>query len=107
MTLIIRDQLVSPPSWFASYRDLTLYCAIFLHLDIVLESDQIDAYYRWIKPRGGMDFVKDFVRPGSENGLHLDIEYNYPCSVVTDRIAPENVERLITQIRGAWRWSVS
>ncbi len=101
MTLIIRDQLVNPPSWFASYRDLTLYCAIFLRLDIVLESDQIDAYYRWIKPRGGMDFVKDFVRPGSEDGLRLDIEHNYPRSVVTDRIAPENVDRLIRQIRAA------
>ena len=29
MTLLIRDQLTCPPTWFASYRDLTLYCAIF------------------------------------------------------------------------------
>jgi hypothetical protein len=101
MTLIIRDQLVVPPSWFASYRDLTLYCAVFMKLDIVLESAEIDQYYRWIKPRGGMDFVKDFVRPGSEDGLHLDIEHNYPRSVITDRIAPENVHRLIRQIEVA------
>jgi len=101
MTLIIRDQLVNPPTWFLSFRDLTLYCAVFLRLDVVVESDQIDVYYRWIKPRGGMDFVKDFVRPGTEDGLHLDIEPHYPRSVVTDRIAPENVSRLIQQIRGA------
>jgi hypothetical protein len=101
MTLIIRDQLVNPPTWFLSFRDLTLYCAIFLRLDVVVESDEIDTYYRWIKPRGGMDFVKDFVRPGTENGLHLDIHAQYPRSVVTDRIAPENVDRLIQQIRSA------
>ena len=99
MTLIIRDALVNPPTWFASFRDLTLYCSIFLHDEIVIESDDVDAYYRWIKPRGGMDFVEDFVRPGAEDGVHLDLELNYPRTVVTDRIAPENVHRLIAQIR--------
>jgi hypothetical protein len=52
-----------------------------------------------MRPRGGLDFVKDFVRPGSENGVRLDCAANYPRSIVTDRIAPENVERLIARIR--------
>lgn len=65
MTLVIRDQLVCPPTWFASFRDLTLYCHILLKLDIVIESDDPDIYYRWIKPKGGMDFIADFVRPGT------------------------------------------
>ena len=99
MTLIIRDQLVNPPTWFASFRDLTLYCNVFLHLEIVVESSEIDAYYRWIKPRGGMDFIEDFVRPGSEHGTRLDLASTAPCTVVTDRIAPENVHRLIGAIR--------
>src|SRR5882724_11335723 len=99
MTLIIRDQLVNPPTWFSSFRDLTLYCHVFLHDEIVIESDNPDPYYRWIKPRGGMDFVEDFVRPGTEDGVHLDLEPNYPRSVITDRIAPENVHRLIAKIR--------
>ncbi len=103
MNLIIRDQLINPPTWFASFRDLTLYCHIFLHDHIVIESDDPDPYYHWIKPRGGMDFVEDFVRPGSEDGLHLDIEYNYPRTVITDRIAPENVHRLIALISGLRR----
>ncbi len=33
------------------------------------------------------------------NGVHLDFEPNYPRSVNTDRIAPENVHRLIAQLR--------
>ena len=69
MTLIIRDQLVTPPTWFASFRDLTLYCHIFLRDEIVIESEDVDTYYRWIKPRGGMDFIEDFVRPGAEDGM--------------------------------------
>jgi len=100
MTLIIRDQLVNPPTWFSSFRDLTLYCHIFLRQDVVIESQDPDPYFRWMRPRGGMDFIQDFVRPGSEDGVHLDVEHNYPRSVITDRIAPENVHRLIAQING-------
>ena len=99
MTLIIRDQLVCPPTWFASYRDLTLYCHIFLKQDIVIESDAVDVYYRWIKPRGGMDFIEDFVRPGSEHGTRLDLTRSTGATIVTDRIAPENVHYLIARIR--------
>ncbi len=103
MTLVIRDQLTCPPTWFASFRDLTLYCQTFLRLSIVLESDQADLYYHWIKPRGGMDFVDDIVRPGSEDGLHLDIEPRFPGTLVTDRIAPENLGRLLGCIRARSR----
>lgn len=99
MTLVIRDQLTCPPTWFASYRDLTLYCHIFLRLNIVIESEDADVYYRWIKPRGGMDFIEDFVRPGTERGPRLDLARSAPRTVVTDRIAPENVHRLIASIR--------
>lgn len=68
MTLIIRDALVNPPTWFASFRDLTLYCAVMLKLDIVIESEEVDIYHRWLRRRGGMDFVRDFVRPGQRSG---------------------------------------
>ena len=90
MSLIIRDQLVTPPTWFASFRDLTLYCHCFLHAEILIESEDPDPYWKWIRARGGMDFVEDFVRPGTEDGVRLDVEPNFPRSVITDRIAPEN-----------------
>jgi hypothetical protein len=99
MPLIIRDQLVTPPTWFASFRDLTLYCHCFLHTEIVIESHDPDPYWKWIRARGGMDFVEDFVRPGTEDGVRLDISPNFPRSVITDRIAPENVHRLIAQLK--------
>ncbi len=99
MSLIIRDQLVTPPTWFSSFRDLTLYCHIFLHADVLIESNDPDPYWHWIRARGGMDFVEDFVRPGTEDGVRLDVEPNFPRSVITDRIAPENLNRLISRIR--------
>lgn len=45
--------------------------------------------------------VQDFVHPGTKNVTRLDIEHNYPRSILTDRIAPENVHRLIAQPRFA------
>ncbi|TVR50148.1 MAG: hypothetical protein EA425_10550 [Puniceicoccaceae bacterium] len=99
MTLIIRDSLVNPPTWFSSFRDLTLYCNVLLHIDVVIESEQADLYYRWLKGRGGLDFVEDFVRPGSEDGVRLDIEPNFPRTIVTDRIVPENTHRLVSRIK--------
>lgn len=99
MSLVIRAELVNPPTWFPSYRDLTLYCNIFLRADIVIEAEDPDPYWKWLRPRGGLDFVEDFVRPGTEDGVRLDLEPRYPRSVITDRIAPENFHRLISQIR--------
>lgn len=101
MVLIIKDELINPPTWFSSFRDLTLICSMRLNTDIVIESEDVDSYYKWLKPRGGMDFVADFVRPGRENGLRLDTEFNYNPSIVTDRITPENTNRLYQQIEFA------
>lgn len=103
MILIIRDVLINPPTWFLSFRDLTLYCNIFLKDDVVIESEQPDLYVEFMRRRGGMDFVEDFVRPGAEDGLRVDIAPNYPRTIITDRIAPENVHRLIGQISALHR----
>ena len=54
---------------------------------------------RYPKHSGGMDFVEDIIRPGSERGLHLDVARHFPQTIITDRIAPENVHRLIGAIR--------
>ena len=99
MLVIIRDHLVNPPTWFASFRDLTLYCSIFLETENVIETEDADVYWKWLRPRGGMDFIEDFVRPGSENGLRIDVKRTSSRTIVTDRIAPENVHRLIQNIR--------
>jgi hypothetical protein len=99
MRLLIRDQLTNPPTWFSSFRDLTLYCHIFLHDDVLIESDNPDPYVAWMRPQGGLDFIEDFVQPGTESGIRVDIEHNYPLSVVTDRISPENMNHLLAQIQ--------
>lgn len=101
MILIIKDELVNPPTWFTSFRDLTLLCTLRLHVDVVIETEYADLYYRYLKDRGGMDFVSDFVTPKSEEGLRLDTEFLFNPSVVTDRIVPENTLQLYDRIQFA------
>lgn len=98
MTLIIRDRLINPPTWFLSFRDLTLYASVFAHDDVVIESHDPDSYVRWMKKRGGLDFVEDFVRPGSERGVRLDCVHEIGGTVVVDRIAPENLHMILRKI---------
>jgi len=101
MVLIIRDELLNPPTWLASFRDLTLICSMRLETDILIESADADVYYRWLKPKGAMDFVEDIVRPGSEDGLRIDTAYHLDPSIVVDRIVPENTQILFQSIRSA------
>lgn len=72
-----------------------------LGTDILIESENADLYYHWLRPRGGMDFVADFVAPGLEDGLHIDIEHQYSPSIVVDRIVPENTHQLFQSIKTA------
>jgi len=101
MVIIIKDELVNPPTWFSSFRDLTLICSLRLHADIVIETQETDLYYKWLKPRGGMDFIDDFVLPGLEEGIRLDTELNFDPSIVVDRIVPENTHQLYNRIQFA------
>ena len=101
MVILIKDELVNPPSWFSSFRDLTLICSMRLHADIVIETQETDIYYKWLKPRGGMDFIADFVLPGLEEGIRIDTEPNFDPSIVVDRIVPENTHLLYNRIQFA------
>lgn len=101
MILIIKDELINPPTWLTAFRELTLICSLRLHAEIVIESDNADPYYRYLKRLGGMDFVEDFVRPGTEDGLRLDNEFKFDPSIVTDRIVPENTAKLYSRIQFA------
>ena len=101
MPLIIRDELVNPPTWFASFRDLTLCCSIFLKLDVLIASspEHRDSYYSWMKPRGGMDFISQIISPGEQDGINLDTEARCAPTIITDRISPENVHYLLGRIK--------
>jgi hypothetical protein len=75
-----------------------------MEFQICIESDNPDPFYFWLKSRGGMDFVRGFVRPGSERGVRLsmtriDVNHDQHHTIITDRITPENVPDLLQRIQ--------
>lgn len=106
MVVRIKDELVNPPTWFSSFRDLTLICSMRLHAEIVNEPQVTDLYQR--KPHGGMDFIADFVLTGLEEGVRIDTEPNFDPSIVVDRIVPENPHLLYNRIQFATMlWAIA
>lgn len=95
MIVIIRDTLIEPPTWLASFRDLTLCLNVLYKCDILIESEIPDNFYPWLKPKGMLDFVADFVRPGEEKGIRLDTEVRIPPTVKVSRIIPENTVHIL------------
>ncbi|GEM_PF-351238 len=101
MVLIMRDELVNPPTWFSSFRDLTPICSMRLHSDILIETENTDAYHHWLTSRGSVGFVDDFVPLGIVAEIRFDTESNYDPSIIVDRIVPENTNQHYRRIQFA------
>lgn len=101
-TVIIHSELVVPPSWTPSVRDLTLYLSVFCGKPlIVLDCDgaEVDPFYKWLKPRGYADFIDEFVvRSRDGDGIHLRA---HPPRL--PRLAPEYMHYVIGSLRGVLR----
>lgn len=73
MNLLISSELTAPPSEVSAFRSLTLYATTFKQLDclVEVEKDQKDFYYKWLKDKYALDFVKEFVYIGETTGFRL------------------------------------
>ena len=81
MNLLIASELSAPPSEIGAFRTFTLYATIFKQYDclVVVNKEEIDYYYKWIKDRGAHDFIRGFVYPNTERGFviqHKRITFN-------------------------------
>ncbi len=99
-TLIIRAELSNPPSETLAFRSLTMM-AQGIELDNLIEIEQAykDIYYHYMKYRGLFDFIEQIVTPPeNEKGIRIDLNYNYPLTIKTDRIVFTNILSLLGQI---------
>ena len=73
MNLLISGELTAPPSEVSAFRTLTLYATVVKKLDCLVEvqPNEIDFYYRWLKEKYAMDFVREFVTVGEVSGFRL------------------------------------
>ena len=101
-TLIIRGELTEPPTWFPSFRELTMRLKGSVVAVILIESDRQmrDLYWRWTGRNGGRDFVNDMVFSDEYvPGIKLDSSHDrlHP-TVTTEKIVPENLDELAGRV---------
>ena len=73
MNLLISSELTAPPSEVSAFRSLTLYATTFKQSYCLIEvrREEIDFYYKWLKDKYALDFVKEFVYIGETTGFRL------------------------------------
>ena len=101
-TLIIRGELTEPPTWFPSFRELTMRLKGRAVAVILIESEREfrDLYWKWTGRNGGRDFVNDLIFPDEyEPGIKLDLQADRMHPTVTaNKIVPENLYDLADRV---------
>lgn len=70
-------------------------------MDVLIEASQDlkDYYFYFLRPRGMIDFVEDFITPlEREDGIRIDTEHNYPRTVVTKKITLFNYKDIFSRV---------
>ncbi len=100
MLVIISSSLLEPPSDFLMVRFVAQTCKTNLHSDVLIESpvDMIDLNYKYLKSKGIFDYVDDILPLFIREGIRLDIEPNFPKSVIVKAITFQNTPNLLGQL---------
>jgi len=95
--LVIYAELTAPPSEVTLFRDITLHAKTFLNQEIVIEClrEERDFYYKWLKDKCALDFVEDFVRTYTVEGISLRKERG---NINVNRINYSNYQKIISQL---------
>lgn len=102
MLIIISSSLLEPPSDFLIVRFVAQTCETNLQSDVLIESpaDMIDLNYKYLKSKGIFDYIDDilplFIR---EEGIRLDIEPNFPKSVIVKAVTFQNTPNILGQLK--------
>jgi hypothetical protein len=101
MIVLIEAALSEPPSSVCCFRDLTLYATIFLNADVLVECRQQnkDLYWRWLKKRCAMDFVKDILRYGEQGGgVKIRSKRIGKANIMTERIDEHSLNYILSRL---------
>mgnify|MGYP003346921944 CR=1 FL=1 len=108
--VIIRGPLVLEPSSPSCVRDLALFCKTFVMAQVILvveaEGKARDDQYHWLKINGAWDFFYDFIKPGTETGLRIDIEERFPRTIQVELIDVSTLDFLRKRVGGyyGFKW---
>ncbi len=100
MNLIVVSDLTTNEGLY--FRYLSMMVKSYLEMDVLVETPKckIDYCYKLLKKRGLYDYVSEILPPEiREEGVRLDVELNYPLTIVTPSINCVNVANLLRQIK--------
>ena len=100
MNLIVVSDLTTNEGLY--FRYLSMMVKSYLEMDVLVETpkSKIDYCYKLLKRRGLYDYVSEILPPEiREEGVRLDVELNYPLTIVTSSINCVNVADLLKQIK--------
>lgn len=96
MVVLIRDELIGPPTWPSCLYYLVLFLNEFA--DVLIESDDPDPYFIWLKRKKIIGLIADIVSVGSEDGLRIDTKIRVQPTIIADRIDPMNCQDLVERV---------
>lgn len=99
--LLVDHELIFPPTCILAFREFTLRASDMCQ--VLIESHDPQTVRLWLRGLGGLDFVEDLVRPGSEEGIRMIMlpdgeEIDDVRVITTDKIIPENVDYLFRRV---------
>lgn len=100
-TLIIAASLVNPPTESLAFYFLTMTTKSQMKFSNLLEVEKEfkDIYYHFIKDKRIHDYISEIITPEEDQmGIRLDLDYNFPLTVKTDRICFTNVQNILGQL---------
>ena len=71
MNLLIDGSIIPPPTEIPCFRDVTLYGSVFCKMDILVEFEQKDLIWEFLKLSAAHDFISAVVAPGEEHGTRM------------------------------------
>jgi hypothetical protein len=76
MNFLISAEVVNPPTESLPFRDVTSVAKCELLMTVLIEAkeDEKDMYWKFMRPRGMMDYVNYIITPEEkENGFRIDL----------------------------------
>jgi hypothetical protein len=103
-TLIIADALVEPPTDSTVFYNVTMFSHEEMNMHVLLHTtqDMKDLMYKWMKPRGLMDFVDAILNENEkENGIRIDNHHivGYSYLILVKALRFENQLQLLGQLK--------
>lgn len=100
MNLIIKSDLIFPPSDSMAVRSVTMlsYYEKFSPL-IECSQDEKDKTYKYLKSKGCFDYIEDIILFNQENGVRIDKNNDFPMTICVKNITFENQIQILGQIK--------